>query len=61
MGNTDAVQLPVFRKMERKDMKEICKNCMNCKPTYKKYYCDADGKRKTIKLQGTCEYWRPKR
>lgn len=42
-------------------MKEICKNCMNCKPTYKKYYCDADGKRKTIKLQGTCEYWRPKR
>lgn len=46
-------------KPERKDMKEICKNCGNCRPTYKGGYCEKDGKR--VKLSGTCEEWREKR
>lgn len=40
-------------------MKEICKNCAECKPTYKGGICDL--KNKKVKLQGTCESWRPKK
>lgn len=40
-------------------MREICKNCCYCKPTYKGGRCEI--KHKKIKLQGTCEDWRPKR
>ena len=46
-------------KPERKDMKEICKNCGNCRPTYKGGYCEV--KHKKTKTTGTCEEWRPKR
>lgn len=42
-------------------MKEICKNCEHSKPTYKGHYCDNDTKKKRVKLQGTCEYFREKR
>lgn len=41
-------------------MKEICKNCEHCKPTYKSYYCDQDKSKKT-RLQDTCEKWERKR
>ena len=44
-----------------KSMKEICKNCEHSKPTYKGHYCDNDAKKKRVKLQGTCEYFREKR
>ena len=37
-------------------MKEICKNCEHCKPTYKGGRCEV--KNKKVKLQGTCEDWR---
>ncbi len=40
-------------------MKEICKNCENCKPSYKKYTCDVTKKR--TKLTDTCDDWREKR
>lgn len=39
-------------------MKEICKNCGGCKPTYKGGICEKTGKK--TKLTGTCEDWRPK-
>lgn len=39
-------------------MKEICKNCAHCKPTYKGGRCEV--KDKKVKLQGTCEDWRAK-
>lgn len=40
-------------------MKEICKNCLHCKPTYKGGACE--WKEKKVKLSGTCEEWRPKK
>lgn len=40
-------------------VKEICKNCGSCKPTYKGGICEKTGKK--TKLSGTCEDWRPKR
>lgn len=40
-------------------MKEICKNCTHCKPTYKGGQCEI--KNKKVKLAGTCEDWRAKR
>lgn len=40
-------------------MKESCKNCMSCRPTYKGGYCEI--KRKKVKLSGTCEDHTPKR
>ena len=40
-------------------MKEICKNCLHCKPTYKGGACEWKGKK--VKLSGTCEEWRPKK
>ena len=39
-------------------MKEICKNCDKCKPTYKGGICQKTGKK--TKLSGTCEDWRAK-
>ena len=39
-------------------MKEICKNCTHCKPTYKGSICELN--RKKTKQQGTCENWRAK-
>ena len=41
-------------------MKDICKNCAYCKPTYKSYYCDRD-KTKKVRLQDTCEKWERKK
>lgn len=38
-------------------MKEICKNCIHCKPTYKSYYCDKSTRKKKVKLQETCMEW----
>lgn len=46
-------------KPERKDMKEICKNCIHHKPTYKGGFCEV--KHKKTKQQDTCEEWRPKK
>lgn len=40
-------------------MKEICKNCSKCSPTYKGFYCQQ--KQKKVKGQGTCEEFCPKR
>ncbi len=39
-------------------MKETCKNCLHCKPTYKGGICEV--KKKRVKLSGTCEDFRPK-
>ena len=39
-------------------MKEICKNCSHCKPTYKGGQCEI--KKKKVKLQGSCDRWSPK-
>lgn len=41
-------------------MKEICKNCAHCKPSYKSYYCDRSAKHKKTKLTATCEEWKEK-
>ena len=40
-------------------MKEICKNCSHCVPTYKGGRCEI--KDMKVKLQGTCEHWYPKK
>lgn len=40
-------------------MKEICKNCEHCKPTYKGSRCDI--KDKKVRQQDTCESWWPKK
>jgi hypothetical protein len=40
-------------------MKEICKNCVHCKPTYKGQLCELTGKK--VKRDSTCENWREKR
>ena len=40
-------------------MKEICKNCIHNKPTYKGGICEV--KNKKTKQQGACEEWRPKK
>ena len=40
-------------------MKEICKNCDHCKPTYKGQLCEV--KKKKTGQQATCDEWRPKR
>lgn len=40
-------------------MKEVCKNCGHCKPTYKGGTCEVKGKK--VKLSGTCERWCPKK
>jgi hypothetical protein len=37
-------------------MKEICKNCTHCSPTYKGGYCVV--KDKKVKVSGTCDKWR---
>ena len=39
-------------------MKQICKNCTHCKPTYKGGYCELT--RKKVKQAATCEDWRAK-
>lgn len=39
-------------------MKEICKNCTHCKPSYKRDVCEITGKK--TKQTGTCENWRAK-
>jgi len=43
----------------RSEMKEICKNCIHCHPTYKGGMCEI--KNKKIKLNGSCEEWRSKK
>ena len=40
-------------------MKEICKNCTHCKPTYKGGLCEKTGKKTKLTKEG-CEDWRPK-
>lgn len=40
-------------------MKEICKNCISCKPTYKGGCCECKGKK--VKLQDSCPEWTEKR
>lgn len=40
-------------------MKEICKNCEHCRPTYKGVHCEKKGKK--VKTQGTCEDFWPKK
>ena len=40
-------------------MKQICKNCGGCRPSYKGGICEKTGKK--TKLTGTCEDWRPKK
>lgn len=40
-------------------MKEICKNCAHCKPTYKGGACELKGKK--TKLTETCVEWRAKK
>ena len=59
-GPCERTMQPVFALSEEERMKEICKNCENCKPTYKGYYCDNDKKKKKVKLQGTCDCFREK-
>ena len=39
-------------------MKEICKNCTHCKPTYKGQLCEKTGKK--VKQKDTCEDWHQK-
>ena len=39
-------------------MKEICRNCEHCRPTYKGLYCEV--KKKKTKQRDTCEHWGPK-
>ncbi len=39
--------------------KEICKNCMHCKPTYKGGACELT--KKKVKLSGSCENYWPKK
>lgn len=39
-------------------MKEICKNCAHCKPSYKGGVCEISEKK--VKLSATCESWRAK-
>ena len=45
---------------EKKMKKEICKNCANCKPTYKGGVCEIT-KKKVNMSKGTCEKWREKK
>lgn len=40
-------------------MKEICKNCVHCKPTYKGGSCEKKGKK--VRLSGTCDNWETKK
>jgi hypothetical protein len=40
-------------------MKEICKNCKHCSPTYKGGHCALKGKK--VKLSGSCEKWEGKK
>ena len=40
-------------------MKEICKNCIHCKPTYKGGCCEKTGKKVNMS-KGTCDEWRGK-
>ncbi len=40
-------------------MKEVCKNCIHCKPTYKGQLCELTAKK--TKRDSTCEDWRKKR
>ena len=39
-------------------MKEICKNCIHARPTYKGIECEGKGKK--VKTQDTCERFAPK-
>ena len=39
-------------------MKETCKNCAHCKPSYKSGVCEITGKK--TKQSATCESWRAK-
>lgn len=41
-------------------MKEICKNCIHAKPTYKGITCEFNSDKK-VKTTATCNDWRPKR
>ena len=38
--------------------KEICKNCVHAKPSYKCSICEIAGKK--VKQQDSCENWRKK-
>lgn len=41
-------------------MKEICRNCQHCKPTYKGGRCEITGK-KVVMIKGTCDRWTEKK
>lgn len=40
-------------------MKETCKNCEYCSPTYKGVYCNR--KKKKVKAADSCENWSEKK
>lgn len=39
-------------------MKEICKNCVSCSPTYKGQLCSITGKK--VRQQDSCKNWKGK-
>ncbi len=54
------IMFEALRQMQEGEvMKEICKNCEHCSPTYKGYYCEI--KRKKTKSQGSCDHWGQKK
>ena len=59
-GPCEKTTQQIFAVSEGEKMKEICRNCEHCKPTYKAYYCDVSPKKKKVKLQGSCAEWTEK-
>ena len=41
-------------------MKEICKNCIHCKPTYKGGRCEIKNKKVRMSGECSCDNFRPK-
>ena len=41
-------------------MKNTCKNCKYCNPSYKSYVCCKDSRQKKVKLTDKCEKWKVK-
>ena len=41
-------------------MKNTCKTCKHCHPTYKGYVCCKDNRQKRVKLKDTCGEWKEK-
>ena len=55
----ELTKVSLINSEERMNMKEICKNCIHYKPTYKGGICEV--KNKKTKQKDTCEEWRPKK